>query len=59
MLIWDPKKRTSAENILCDPYLSELHDENDEPSANFIFDWSLIDQDLNLGNWKILIENVF
>lgn len=31
----------------------------DEPNANFIFDWSLIDQDLDLENWKTLIETVF
>ncbi len=58
-MIWDPKKRSSAQDILCHPFLSDLHDEADEPNANFVFDWSLIDQNIELENWKILIETVF
>ena len=59
ILIWDPNSRITADQILQHSYLSELHDENDEPSADFLFDWSLIDLDLDLQGWKILIESVF
>ena len=59
MLIWDPNSRITADQILQHSYLSELHDDSDEPSADFLFDWNLIELELDLENWKVLIENVF
>lgn len=59
ILLWDPKSRISAQDILCHPYLCDLHDENDEPNANFTFDESFIDKDLGLQEWKTLLKSVF
>lgn len=33
MLVFDPRKRITNEQALDHPYLSELHDPNDEPEA--------------------------
>jgi serine/threonine protein kinase len=34
MLNWDPDSRATAENLLADPYLADLHDTDDEPACN-------------------------
>lgn len=33
LLSWDPKDRPSAEEALAHPFLAEIHDIDDEPSA--------------------------
>jgi serine/threonine protein kinase len=33
MLVFDPRKRITNDQALAHPYLSELHDPNDEPEA--------------------------
>jgi len=40
MLVFDPYKRITVEESLEHPYLADLHDPNDEPVANEIFDFS-------------------
>eukprot|EP01012_Entosiphon_sulcatum_P002895 TRINITY_DN10737_c0_g1_i1.p1 TRINITY_DN10737_c0_g1~~TRINITY_DN10737_c0_g1_i1.p1 ORF type:complete len:418 (+),score=74.45 TRINITY_DN10737_c0_g1_i1:138-1391(+) len=37
MLQWDPRNRISVDDALAHPYLSELHDPNDEPVASHKF----------------------
>lgn len=39
MLQFDPKKRLSASELMKHPYMSKLHDPNDEPVSNTQFDW--------------------
>ncbi|BAU00583.1 hypothetical protein VIGAN_10219200 [Vigna angularis var. angularis] len=41
MLIFDPNKRITVDEALCHPYLSSLHDINDEPvgPGQFNFDF--------------------
>jgi mitogen-activated protein kinase 1/3 len=39
MLQFDPKKRLSAADLMRHPYLSKLHDPNDEPVSDSQFDW--------------------
>ncbi|KAK9277612.1 hypothetical protein L1049_007158 [Liquidambar formosana] len=41
MLVFDPSKRITVDEALCHPYLSSLHDLNDEPvcSSPFSFDF--------------------
>jgi len=40
MLVFDPNRRITVEEALEHPYLSELHDPNDEPVASETFDFS-------------------
>eukprot|EP01013_Petalomonas_cantuscygni_P043514 TRINITY_DN826_c0_g1_i1.p1 TRINITY_DN826_c0_g1~~TRINITY_DN826_c0_g1_i1.p1 ORF type:complete len:521 (-),score=79.46 TRINITY_DN826_c0_g1_i1:446-2008(-) len=40
MLVFDPKRRWSAEELLGHPYVSALHDPSDEPVASGPFVWS-------------------
>eukprot|EP00667_Euglena_gracilis_P006801 EG_transcript_6866 len=39
MLIFNPEKRQTAEQLLAHPYLAPLHDPNDEPTAPRRFSW--------------------
>jgi mitogen-activated protein kinase 6 len=45
MLTFDPLQRISVEDALAHPYLAELHDINDEPSAE-LFNFSFEHQDI-------------
>jgi mitogen-activated protein kinase 1/3 len=40
MLVFDPRKRATAAQLLEHPYLAELHDCNDEPVASEQFGWA-------------------
>lgn len=57
MLVFDPNKRITVDEALCHPYLSSLHDINDEPicSAPFRFDFeqsSLTEENVKELIWK-------
>ncbi|CAI2185362.1 19195_t:CDS:10 [Funneliformis geosporum] len=53
MLVFDPKKRITAEQALAHKYLEHYHDESDEPIADEPFDWSFNDADLPVDDWKV------
>ena len=55
MLVFDPKKRVSAEQALAHAYLAPYHDPTDEPVAEEKFDWSFNDADLPVDTWKIMM----
>lgn len=55
MLVFDPKKRVSAEQGLQHEYLAPYHDPSDEPVAGEKFDWSFNDADLPVDTWKIMM----
>ncbi|ESW95998.1 hypothetical protein KL921_003858 [Ogataea angusta] len=55
MLVFDPRKRVTAEQALEHPYLSPYHDPSDEPTAEEKFDWSFNDADLPLDTWRIMM----
>jgi p38 MAP kinase len=55
MLVFDPKKRISAEQGLAHEYLGPYHDPTDEPVAEEKFDWSFNDADLPVDTWKIMM----
>lgn len=55
MLVFDPKKRISAETGLSHEYLAPYHDPSDEPAAEEKFDWSFNDADLPVDTWKIMM----
>ncbi|EXX73661.1 Hog1p [Rhizophagus irregularis DAOM 197198w] len=53
MLVFDPRKRITAEQALAHKYLEPYHDESDEPIADEPFDWSFNDADLPVDEWKV------
>ncbi|CAG8486141.1 8121_t:CDS:10 [Diversispora eburnea] len=55
MLVFDPKKRITAEEALAHKYLEPYHDETDEPVADEPFDWSFNDADLPVDEWKVMM----
>ena len=55
MLALDPRVRPTAEFALTHPYLTEYHDESDEPIAHELFDDSLEHQQLSLDQWKAAV----
>ncbi|RKP23867.1 putative mitogen-activated protein kinase [Syncephalis pseudoplumigaleata] len=55
MLVFDPRKRITAEQALAHPYLAPYHDETDEPVAPEMFDWSFSDADLPIDTWKVMM----
>lgn len=55
MLVFDPKKRITAEIALAHEYLAPYHDPTDEPVAGEKFDWSFNDADLPVDTWKIMM----
>ncbi|ODQ80198.1 hypothetical protein BABINDRAFT_35864 [Babjeviella inositovora NRRL Y-12698] len=55
MLVFDPKKRISAEEALSHPYLQPYHDPLDEPVAGEKFDWSFNDADLPVDTWRVMM----
>jgi mitogen-activated protein kinase 1/3 len=57
MLVFNPVKRASAEELLAHPYLAQLHDPNDEPVAPTKFEWEkdadeLKESDLRTLFWE-------
>ncbi|KAF0982511.1 hypothetical protein FDP41_011441 [Naegleria fowleri] len=46
MLVFNPKKRISAEEALAHPYFSSLHDPKDEPSSNISFSFKYENVDI-------------
>lgn len=57
LLAFDPAHRISAVDALKHPYLSELRDEDDEPDAGFVFDWSYEMKKLELIDLQELVFN--
>lgn len=41
MLVFNPDKRYSVEECLAHPYFEDLHEPDEEPLAEEIFDWSV------------------
>jgi mitogen-activated protein kinase 1/3 len=61
MLVFNPQKRLSAAELLAHPYLSQLHDPNDEPSAPAPFNWehdarSLTEAQLRNLFWEEIVK---
>ncbi|CAN6463795.1 unnamed protein product [Victoria cruziana] len=57
MLVFDPSKRITVEEALCHPYVSKLHDINDEPTCpvpfNFDFEQpSFTEEEIKELIWK-------
>ena len=59
MLVFDPKKRISAQGGLLHEYLSPYHDPNDEPAAEEKFDWSFNDADFPVDTWRAMMYLLF
>lgn len=51
-MVFDARKRPSAQDILESPYLAQYHDPTDEPVAKEKLDWSFLKADLPLEEWK-------
>jgi serine/threonine protein kinase len=47
MLVFDPRKRATTEELLAHPYLEQLHDPNDEPVASVSFSWEFEGEEMN------------
>ncbi|CAG8624896.1 5084_t:CDS:10 [Paraglomus brasilianum] len=55
MLVFDPRKRITAAQALAHKYVEPYHDETDEPVAEVPFNWSSIEADLPVDNWKSMM----
>ncbi|XP_059640070.1 mitogen-activated protein kinase homolog MMK2-like [Cornus florida] len=55
MLVFDPNKRITVDEALCHPYLSSLHDSNDEPVYARPFSFDFEQPSFNEENIKELI----
>ncbi|XP_051151646.1 mitogen-activated protein kinase homolog MMK2-like [Andrographis paniculata] len=55
MLVFDPDQRITVENALCHPYLSSLHDINDEPICSRPFKFDFEQPSITEENIKDLI----
>mmetsp|Transcript_36151 Transcript_36151/g.83903 ORF Transcript_36151/g.83903 Transcript_36151/m.83903 type:complete len:80 (+) Transcript_36151:928-1167(+) len=55
MLEFDPSKRIDATGALAHPYMAELHDPEDEPCADSIFDFGFEKQQLTAAFIRDLI----
>ena len=47
MLVFDPRKRATTEELLAHPYLEQLHDPSDEPVATAPFLWEFEGDEMN------------
>ncbi|KXG49381.1 uncharacterized protein PGRI_032510 [Penicillium griseofulvum] len=52
MLVIDPQKRITAADALIHPYVSTYQDSDDEPECEKQIDWSLLDSELTIDDWK-------
>lgn len=52
LLVWDPKQRISAADALKHAYFDEYKDAAYEEDDVKPFDWSFMDQDLSVEEWK-------
>ena len=41
MLVFNPDKRYTVEECLAHPYFEDLHEPDEEPLAEEVFDWSV------------------
>jgi p38 MAP kinase len=55
MLVFDPRKRITATDVLAQEYVAPYHDPTDEPEAAEKFDWSFNDADLPVDTWKVMM----
>ena len=55
MLVFDPTKRITVDEALCHPYLSSLHDINDEPVCPSPFSFDFEQSSITEENIKELI----
>jgi p38 MAP kinase len=51
LLVWDPKKRISAEEALLHPYFDEYKDSFYEQIDVKPFDWSFDEEELTADEW--------
>jgi serine/threonine protein kinase len=55
LLVFDPKKRLTAEQALEHPYMQELHDPEDEPCCAQVFDFGFEKEATSLDEYRDLI----
>jgi len=55
LLQFNPDKRLTADQALAHPYMKELHDPSDEPSAHAIFDFGFENDKLTLEQCRELV----
>lgn len=55
MLELDSDKRPTAEQAILHPYLIQLSDPNDEPTATSLYDQSFEDQERTIDDWRRLV----
>jgi len=56
LLVWNPEKRLSAAECLAHPYMAELHDPDDEPICESVFDFSFEKKGLSLADLRQLVH---
>jgi len=57
MVVFDPQKRISVTDALQHPYLSHLHDPDDEPSCPSFFDYDCENEKLEIDDFREIIFN--
>jgi p38 MAP kinase len=55
VLVYDPKVRFTACEALEHPYMEEFHDPDDEPCADTVLDWKMIESQRSVEEWRELI----
>jgi mitogen-activated protein kinase 1/3 len=55
LLVFDPKKRLTAEQALEHPYMQELHDPEDEPVCAAVFDFGFEKEATSVEEYRDLI----
>jgi mitogen-activated protein kinase 7 len=55
LLVFDPKKRLTAEQALEHPYMQELHDAEDEPTCASVFDFGFEKESTSVDEYRDLI----
>jgi len=57
MLVFDPQGRISVSEALQHPYLSHLHDPDDEPICSLSFDFDIENEKLVIDDYREMIFN--
>ncbi len=55
MLVFNPHKRATIEDCIAHPYFKGLHDPNEDPICDKVFDWSFDDIKLTKENLQMAI----
>jgi serine/threonine protein kinase len=59
LLVFDPKKRLTAQQALEHPYMQELHDPEDEPVCPTLFDFGFEKEATSVEEYRDLIWSEF